>query len=182
MKRINRLQEKYQTEIVPLLKKELNLKSIAEVPKLEKISVSSCVSEAIKNPKVLNTVVEEITMITGQRPVITKAKKAISNFKLRVGMPLGVKVTLRRHIMWAFLDRLSNLALPRVRDFRGLSGNGFDGRGNYSLGIKEHIVFPEVNYDKVDKIRGMNITICTTAPNDQQGKVLLGALGFPFKN
>ena len=182
MKTMNRLQVKYQQEFIPLLKKELGLKSEAQVPRLEKITVNSCVSEAVKNPKVLNTVVEEITVITGQRAVITKSKKAISNFKLRAGVPLGVKVTLRRNRMWAFLDRLNNLALPRVRDFRGLSVKGFDGRGNYTLGVKEHIVFPEINYDKVDKIRGMNITICTTATSDQQGKALLGALGVPFRN
>ena len=182
MKSKNHLQEKYQTELIPLLQKELDFKSKAEVPKLEKITLNSCVSEAVKNPKVLNTVVEEITAITGQRAVVTKSKKAISNFKLRAGVPLGVKVTLRKNRMWAFLDRLNNLVLPRVRDFRGLSVKGFDGRGNYSLGIREHIVFPEINYDKVDKIRGMNITICTTAKNDQQGKALLGALGVPFRN
>jgi len=138
-------------------------------------------SEAVQNPKVLNSVVDEITAITGQKAVITKAKKAISNFKLREGIPIGVRVTLRRDKMWSFLDRLTTLALPRVRDFRGLPGKGFDGRGNYNMGLKEQIVFPEINYERVDKVRGMNITICTTARSDSDGKALLEALGMPFR-
>lgn len=152
-----------------------------QVPRLEKITLSVCLSEAVQNPKILNTVVDEITAITGQKAVITKAKKAISNFKLRAGIPLGVRVTLRRERMWSFLDRLNTLALPRVRDFRGLPNKGFDGRGNYNMGLKEQIVFPEINFDKVDKTRGMNITICTTAKNDAEGRALLEALGMPFR-
>lgn len=152
-----------------------------QVPRLEKITLSVCLSEAVQNPKILNTVVDEITAITGQKAVITKAKKAISNFKLRAGIPLGVRVTLRKERMWSFLDRLNTLALPRVRDFRGLPNKGFDGRGNYNMGLKEQIVFPEINFDKVDKTRGMNITICTTAKNDAEGRALLEALGMPFR-
>ncbi len=152
-----------------------------QVPRLEKITLSVCLSEAVQNPKILNTVVDEITAISGQKAVITKAKKAISNFKLRAGIPLGVRVTLRREKMWSFMDRLNTLALPRVRDFRGLPSKGFDGRGNYNMGLKEQIVFPEINYDKVDKVRGMNITICTTAKNDAEGRALLEALGMPFR-
>lgn len=152
-----------------------------QVPRLEKITLSVCLSEAVQNPKILNTVVDEISAIAGQKAVITKAKKAISNFKLRAGIPLGVRVTLRKERMWSFMDRLNTLALPRVRDFRGLPNKGFDGRGNYNMGLKEQIVFPEINYDKVDKVRGMNITICTTAKNDAEGRALLEALGMPFR-
>jgi large subunit ribosomal protein L5 len=152
-----------------------------DVPKLDKIIVSVCLGEAVQNPKLLNSVVDEITAITGQKAVITKAKKAISNFKLRAGVPIGVRVTLRRERMYAFMDKLVNLALPRVRDFRGLPNKGFDGRGNYNMGLKEQIVFPEINYDRVEKARGMNITICTTAKNDQHGRALLEALGMPFR-
>lgn len=152
-----------------------------QVPRLEKITLSVCLSEAVQNPKILNTVVDEISSIAGQKAVITKAKKAISNFKLRAGIPLGVRVTLRKEKMWSFMDRLNTLALPRVRDFRGLPNKGFDGRGNYNMGLKEQIVFPEINYDKVDKVRGMNITICTTAKNDAEGRALLEALGMPFR-
>lgn len=178
---MNRLQNKYQKEIAPSLMKSLGAKNVMQVPRLEKITLSVCLSEAVQNPKILNTVVDEITAITGQKAVITKAKKAISNFKLRAGIPLGVRVTLRRERMWSFLDRLNTLALPRVRDFRGLPSKGFDGRGNYNMGLKEQIVFPEINYDKVDKVRGMNITICTTAKNDAEGRALLEALGMPFR-
>jgi large subunit ribosomal protein L5 len=178
---MNRLQEKYQKEIIPGLVKQLGKKNVMEVPRLEKIVISVSTSEAVQNSKVLNSVVDEISAITGQKAVITKAKKAISNFKLRAGLPIGVRVTLRRERMWAFLDRLQTLALPRVRDFRGLPSKGFDGRGNYNMGLKEQIVFPEINYDKVDKVRGMNITICTTAKNDADGKALLEALGMPFR-
>lgn len=178
---MNRLQEKYKKEIQKEIMKQLGLSNVMEVPQLEKITLSVCLSEAVQNPKVLNTVVDEITAITGQKAVITKAKKAISNFKLRAGIPIGVRVTLRRDRMWAFLDRLTTLALPRVRDFRGLPSKGFDGRGNYNMGLKEQIVFPEINYDRVDKVRGMNITICTTAKNDVAGKALLEALGMPFR-
>jgi len=178
---MNRLKEKYLKEISPALKKQLGADNIMEVPRLEKITLSVCLSEAVQNPKILNTVVDEISAITGQKAVITKAKKAISNFKLRAGIPLGVRVTLRKEKMWSFLDRLNTLALPRVRDFRGLPNKGFDGRGNYNMGLKEQIVFPEINFDKVDKTRGMNITICTSAKNDAEGKALLEALGMPFR-
>ncbi|WP_374074735.1 50S ribosomal protein L5 [Bdellovibrio bacteriovorus] len=178
---MNRLHTKYRKEIAPALQKQLGAKNVMQVPRLEKITLSVCLSEAVQNPKILNTVVDEITAITGQKAVITKAKKAISNFKLRAGIPLGVRVTLRRDKMWSFMDRLNTLALPRVRDFRGLPNKGFDGRGNYNMGLKEQIVFPEINYDKVDKTRGMNITICTTAKNDAEGRALLEALGMPFR-
>lgn len=178
---MNRLQDRYQKELVAALQKQLGLKNVMEVPRLEKIVISVSTSEAVQNPKILNSVVDEISTITGQKAVITKAKKAISNFKLREGLAIGVRVTLRRERMWAFLDRLNTLALPRVRDFRGLPSKGFDGRGNYNMGLKEQIVFPEINYDKVEKVRGMNITICTTAKNDAHGKALLDALGMPFR-
>ena len=178
---MNRLQNKYNKEIAPSLKKSLGMENVMQVPRLEKITLSVCLSEAVQNPKILNTVVDEITSITGQKAVITKAKKAISNFKLRAGIPIGVRVTLRREKMWSFLDRLNTLALPRVRDFRGLPNKGFDGRGNYNMGLKEQIVFPEINYDRVDKVRGMNVTICTTAQNDTEGRALLEALGMPFR-
>lgn len=178
---MNRLKNKYQTEVVGHLKKSLSLDNVMEVPKLEKIVVSVCTGEAVQNPKILNEVVEQISAITGQKAVITKAKKAISNFKLREGLSIGVRVTLRKDRMWAFLDRLNSLTLPRVRDFRGLPSKGFDGRGNYNMGVKEQIVFPEINYDKVEKTRGMNITICTSAKNDAHGKALLEALGVPFR-
>lgn len=178
---MSRLKEKYQKEVVPSLMKQNNYKSSMQVPRLEKIVISVCTGEAVQNPKVLNNVADEISAIAGQKAVITKSKKAISNFKLRKGLAIGVRVTLRRDKMWYFLDRLNNLALPRVRDFRGLPNKGFDGRGNYNMGLKEQIVFPEINYDRVDKVRGMNITICTTAPTDAEGKALLEALGMPFR-
>jgi large subunit ribosomal protein L5 len=175
------LREKYQAEMVPALMKELNLSSRMQVPNLKKIVVNLSTAEAVKNPKVLNTAVDEITAITGQKAVITKSKKSISNFKLREDMPIGVMVTLRKERMWAFLERLIHLSLPRVRDFRGLSPRGFDGRGNYNMGLKEQIIFPEIDYDRVDAVRGMNITICTSAANDNQGRALLEALGMPFR-
>jgi large subunit ribosomal protein L5 len=178
---MSRLQKIYREEIFPQLKKQLGKANFMEVPRLEKIILSVCTSEAVGNPKLLNGVVDEITAITGQKAVQTRAKKAISNFKLRAGIPIGVRVTLRRDRMWTFLDRLTNLALPRVRDFRGLPNKGFDGRGNYNMGLKEQIVFPEINYEKVEKVRGMNITICTTAANDADGRALLEALGMPFR-
>ena len=179
--KMNRLNEQYKKEIVPDLMKKMNYKSTMQVPRLEKIVISVCTSEAVQNPKVVNGIVDEITSIAGQKAVITKAKKAISNFKLREGIPIGVRVTLRRERMWSFLDRLQALALPRVRDFRGLPSKGFDGRGNYNMGLKEQIVFPEINYDKIDKVRGMNITICTTSETDNDGRALLEALGLPFR-
>lgn len=178
---MNRLQETYNKEIVPALTKQMGYKSSMQVPRLEKIVISVCTSEAVQNPKIVNGIVEEISSIAGQKAVVTKAKKAISNFKLRAGIPIGVRVTLRRERMWSFMDRLQTLALPRVRDFRGLPSKGFDGRGNYNMGLKEQIVFPEINYDKIEKVRGMNITICTTAGNDNEGRALLEALGMPFR-
>lgn len=178
---MNRMQEKFKAEISNNLQKKLGLSNQMMVPKLDKIIVSICTSDAIQNPKVLNVIVDEVAAITGQKPVITKAKKAISNFKLRAGLSIGVKVTLRRDRMWVFFDKLVSLALPRVRDFRGLPSKGFDGRGNYNMGLKEQIVFPEIVYDKVDKVRGMNVTICTTASNDSHALALLDELGMPFR-
>ena len=178
---MNRLKETYKNEVVPSLIKQMGYSCSMQVPRLEKITISVCTSEAVQNPKIVNGIVEEISAIAGQKAVITKAKKAISNFKLREGIPIGVRVTLRRDKMWSFLDRLQALALPRVRDFRGLPPKGFDGRGNYNMGLKEQIVFPEINYDRIEKVRGMNITICTTANNDHDGKALLEALGMPFR-
>lgn len=178
---MNRLQQKYKKELVSALGKQLAINSAMEIPRLEKIVINVCLGEATQNPKLVQTAADELTQITGQKAVITKSKKAISNFKLRENMPLGARVTLRRERMWAFLDRLINLSLPRVRDFRGLPNKGFDGRGNYNLGLKEQIVFPEINYDRVDKVRGMNITICTSAQDDAKGKALLEALGVPFR-
>ena len=178
---MNRLHSSYKKEIIPDLMKRLGYDSTMQVPKLEKIVISVCSADFVQNPKLVNGVVDEITSIAGQKAVVTKAKKAISNFKLREGIPIGVRVTLRREKMWSFLDRLQTLALPRVRDFRGLPSKGFDGRGNYNMGLKEQIVFPEINFDKIEKVRGMNITICTTANNDNDGKALLEALGMPFR-
>lgn len=178
---MNRLEKRYKEEIVPALTKQLGFDNPMQVPRLEKIVVSVCTSEAVQNQKILAQVVDEITAITGQKAVMTRAKKAISNFKLREGLAIGVRVTLRRERMWAFLDRLNSLALPRVRDFRGLPSKGFDGRGNYNMGMKEQIVFPEINFDRVEKTRGMNITICTSAKDDAAGKALLEALGVPFR-
>jgi large subunit ribosomal protein L5 len=178
---VNRLQERYKKEIVSSLHKSMGAKSVMQVPRIDKIVINVCLSEAVQNPKLVNTAADELTTISGQKAVITKSKKAISNFKLRENMPIGARVTLRNERAWAFMDRLINLALPRVRDFRGLPPKGFDGRGNYNLGLKEQIVFPEINYDRVDKVRGMNITICTSATNDADGKALLEALGMPFR-
>lgn len=175
------LKEKYRSEIIPSLMKDLQCKNPMQVPGLKKIVVSVSTSEAVRNPKVLNNAVDELTAITGQKAVITKAKKSISNFKLREGMAIGATVTLRKERMWTFLERLIHLSLPRVRDFRGLSPRGFDGRGNYNMGLKEQIIFPEIDYDRVDSVRGMNISICTTAGDDNRGKVLLESLGMPFR-
>lgn len=176
-----RLKEKYNKEVVPGLQKEFEYKSPMQVPRIQKIVVNMGVGEAAQNAKLINTAIDELSAITGQKPMIAKAKKAISNFKLRAGVPIGCYVTLRNDRMWAFLDRLQAVALPRVRDFKGVSPKGFDGRGNYNMGLKEQIVFPEINYDKVDKIRGMNITICTNAKSDAEGRSMLTALGFPFR-
>lgn len=178
---MNRLQEKYQTELVGSLQKQLGAKSKMQVPRLEKIVLNVTFAEAVQNPKLLDTAAAELTTIAGQKAVLTRSKKAISNFKLRQGIPLGARVTLRREKMYAFLDRLINLGLPRVRDFRGLPPKGFDGRGNYNMGLKEQIVFPEINYDRVDKVRGLSITICTSAQTDAHGRALLEAMGMPFR-
>jgi len=178
---MNRLKEIYRDEIAPALFKELNLKNVMQVPGIEKVVVNIGVGEALDNPKALDAALNDLTIITGQRPVVLKAKKDISNFKLRAGRQIGVKVTLRGEKMWAFLDRLINVALPRLRDFRGISPDSFDGRGNYTLGIREQLIFPEVDYDKIDKLRGMEVSIVTTADNDNQGRALLSKLGMPFR-
>lgn len=177
-----RLKEYYRKNVVPALTKEFHYKNIMEVPALEKIVLNMGLGEAIQNAKVLDSAVEEMTVISGQRPVVTKAKKSIAGFKLRAGMPVGCTVTLRRDHMYEFLDRLVNVALPRVRDFRGVSGKSFDGRGNYSLGIREQLIFPEINYDKIDKVKGIGIVITTTAKTDEEGKALLRLLGMPFRD
>jgi large subunit ribosomal protein L5 len=177
---MNRLQERYNTEIVPALRKAFDLKNIMQVPHIEKVVVNIGMGEALDNPKALESAVSDLTIITGQRPVMTKARKSIANFKLREGRLIGTKVTLRGERMWAFLDRLLSTALPRVRDFRGVSANAFDGRGNYTLGLRDQLIFPEIEYDKIDKLRGMEVTIVTTAKNDDQGRVLLQMLGMPF--
>ena len=176
-----RYQKKFAEEVVSGFKSSNSSLNVMEIPRLVKIVVNTCQGEATQNVKALEAAATELELITGQKAVITKAKKAISNFKLREGMPIGARVTLRNERAWAFMDRLMNLALPRVRDFRGLPPKGFDGRGNYNLGLKEQIVFPEINYDRVDKVRGMNITICTSAQNDADGRALLEALGMPFR-
>ena len=176
-----RLQEQYKTEIVPRLKEKFGYRNVMQVPRLSKIVVNMGLGDAIENVKVIETAADEIAIITGQKPVVTKARKSIANFKLREGVPIGVMVTLRRDRMYHFLDKLIAIALPRVRDFKGVSPRGFDGRGNYTLGIKEQIMFPEVNYDKIDKIRGMNITIVTTARTDEEGLELLRLMGIPFR-
>lgn len=177
-----RLKELYNKEMVPQLMKDFSYKSVMQVPKLEKIVINMGLGEAIQNVKILDSAVEELAVIAGQKAVITKAKKSIASFKLRQGMPIGCMVTLRKDKMYEFLDRLINVALPRVRDFKGVSGKGFDGMGNYSLGVKEQLIFPEINYDKIDKIKGMNISIVTTAGTDEEGKALLRLLGMPFRN
>jgi large subunit ribosomal protein L5 len=175
-----RLKTQYQEAVLSHLQKEFNYGNIMEVPKLEKIVVNTCLKDAITNMKILDLAAEEIGLITGQKPIITRARNSIANFKLREGMPLGAKVTLRSTMMWEFLDRLISVATPRIRDFRGLNPNGFDGRGNYSMGLTEQIVFPEIEYDKVQRITGMNITFVTTAKTDEEGHALLKALGMPF--
>jgi large subunit ribosomal protein L5 len=177
----HRLYVKYNTETAPALAKQLGFKSSMQIPRIQKVVINVSCGEATQNAKIVNTVVDELTSISGQKAVATLSKKAISNFKLREGIPIGARVTLRNERMWSFVDRLINLALPRVRDFRGLPTKGFDGRGNYNLGLKEQIVFPEINYDRVDKVRGMNITICTSAKTDAEGRALLEAIGMPFR-
>jgi large subunit ribosomal protein L5 len=176
-----RLNEIYKSDVVPRLTEKFGYGNAMQVPKLSKVIINMGLGEAIENIKILDSAAEEIGVISGQKPVVTKARKSISNFKLRAGVPIGIKVTLRRDRMYHFLDKLMAVALPRVRDFKGVSPKGFDGRGNYTLGIKEQIIFPEVNYDKIDKIKGMNITIVTTARTDEEGMELLRLLGMPFR-
>jgi len=175
------MKERYQKEIVPALQKELNLKNVMEVPTVRKVVVNIGLGEALDNPKALDAGVTDLTAITGQKPIVTNARKSIANFKLREGRQIGAKVTMRGNRMWDFLDRLMNIVLPRVRDFRGVSPESFDGRGNYTLGLQEQIIFPEIEYDKVDKVRGLEITIVTSAPNDEQATMLLQMLGMPFR-
>ena len=174
------LKKLYQDEVAPALMQKFGYKSTMQIPRLEKIVLNVGCSEARENAKVLDAVVSDLAAITGQKAVVTKAKKSVANFKLREGMPIGAKVTLRGNKMWEFLDRLFNVALPRVRDFRGISADSFDGRGNYALGIKEQLIFPEIEYDKIDKIRGMDIVICTTAETDEEARELLKQIGAPF--
>ncbi|NMC13156.1 MAG: 50S ribosomal protein L5 [Chloroflexi bacterium] len=175
------LQERYKNEVAPALMKSLNLTNSMQVPRIKKVVVNIGVGEALDNAKALDAAVEDLTQITGQKPIITKARKSIANFKLREGRAIGVKVSLRGERMWSFLDRLMNIALPRVRDFRGVSADAFDGRGNYTLGLREQLVFPEISYDKIDKLRGLEISIVTTARTDEEGRQLLRMLGMPFK-
>lgn len=178
---MSRLKEHYEKNVVPALRKRFGYVNVMQVPKLTKIVVNMGVGEAVQNPKVLDAAVADLTVITGQRPMITRAKRSIAGFKLRAGMPVGAMVTLRGDRMYEFLERLIFLALPRVRDFRGVSANGFDGRGNYSIGLREQLVFPEIDYDKVDQIRGMDINIATTAKTDEEARELLRLLGMPFR-
>jgi len=178
---MNRLQEKYNTSVKSELANKFAYKSSMQIPKIEKIVINMGCGDAVANAKVLDDAVEELTQITGQKPIITKAKKSIANFKLREGMPFGCKVTLRGERMYEFLDKLVSVALPRVRDFHGINGNAFDGRGNYTLGVKEQLIFPEINFDKVKKVRGMDIVIVTTANTDEEGRTLLQLMGMPFR-
>ena len=178
---MSRLKEKYRSEIVPVMIKEFGYRNVMEVPKLEKVVLNMGLGEAIHNIKILDSAVEELTLISAQKPVITRAKRSIASFKLREGMPIGCMVTLRSERMYYFLDKLFNVALTRVRDFRGLSDKAFDGRGNYTLGIKEQIIFPEINYDKIDKVKGLNITIVTTTLNDAEGRFMLEKMGLLFR-
>ncbi len=177
---MNIMHERYDKEVAPALFKQFGFKNVMQIPRIEKVVVNIGVGEALDNAKALEAAVGDLTTITGQRPVTTKARKSIANFKLREGRLIGTKVTLRGDRMWAFLDRLLNIALPRVRDFRGVSANAFDGRGNYTLGLKDQLVFPEIEYDKIDKLRGMEVTIVTTAKTDEEARALLQMLGMPF--
>ena len=177
-----KFKENYQQNVIPALMKRFNYRNVMEVPRLEKIVINMGLGEAIQNIKILDSAVQEMSGITGQKPVITKAKKSIAQFKLRKGVPIGCRVTLRQERMYEFFNRLVNAALPRVRDFKGVAGKSFDGRGNYALGIREQLIFPEIHYDKIDKIKGMNIVIATTAKTDEEGKELLQLLGMPFRN
>ena len=176
-----RLKESYKNEVFPALKEKFNYSNVMEVPKLEKITLNMGLGEAKENAKIMESAVEEISLITGQRPVVTKAKKSIANFKVRAGMPVGTKVTLRGDRMYVFADKFFNIALPRVRDFKGVSKNAFDGRGNYSMGIKEQLIFPEIVYDQVDMVKGMNIVFTTSAKTDEEAQALLKYLGMPFE-
>ena len=175
------MRENYKSEVFPKLKEQFGYENVMQVPKLEKVTLNMGLGEAKDNAKVMESAVEEIALITGQRPVVTKSRKSIANFKVRQGMPVGAKVTLRGDNMYEFIDKLINIALPRVRDFKGVSKNSFDGRGNYSMGIKEQLIFPEINYDKVDTIKGMNIVFTTTAKTDEEAQALLADLGMPFE-
>ena len=175
-----RLKDTYVNEVVPALMKKYSYKSVMQIPKLDKIVINCACGDAKDNPKIMDAVVGDLAKITGQKPVICLSKRSVANFKLREGMPVGAKVTLRGDRMWEFADRLFNIALPRVRDFRGISGDSFDGRGNYSLGVREQLIFPEIDYDKIEKIRGMDIVICTTAQTDEEARELLKLLGAPF--
>ncbi len=177
-----RLKEIYLNEVTPALKKTFGLENVMQVPRMSKIVVNIGLGEALENAKALDAAVQDVGVITGQQPVITKAKKSIANFKLREGRSIGVKVTLRGERMWSFLDRLMNVALPRVRDFRGVSPNSFDGRGNYTMGFQEQLIFPEIDYDKIDKVRGFEVTIVTTATNDEEAREMLRLLGMPFRS
>ncbi|WP_077368833.1 50S ribosomal protein L5 [Anaerosalibacter sp. Marseille-P3206] len=177
----SRLREKYSKEVIPGLMEKFQYKNVMEVPKLDKVVINMGIGEARDNPKLLESAVEEMTLIAGQKPVVTRSKKSIANFKLREGMPIGVKVTLRGERMYEFLDKLMNISLPRVRDFRGVSPTAFDGRGNFALGIKEQLIFPEIEYDKVESIRGMDIIVVTTAETDEEAKAFLELMGMPFK-
>ena len=178
---MDRLQEKYQKEVVPALTEKFGYKNVMQLPKIEKIIINMGVGEAVGNPKALDSAVSDLTIISGQKPLLTRAKKSLAAWKLREGMPIGCKVTLRGVRMYQFLDKFMNVALPRVRDFRGASDKAFDGRGNYAVGLKEQLIFPEIEYDKIDKIRGMNIVIVTTAQTDEEARELLKLMGMPFK-
>lgn len=178
---MNRLQERYKKEVVPALLKAFGYRNIMEVPRIEKVVVNIGLGEAMDNPKALEAAMSDLAQITGQKPVMTKARKSIANFKLREGRVIGTKVTLRGERMWHFLDRLMNIALPRVRDFRGVSPEAFDGRGNYTLGLRDQLIFPEIDYDKIDKLRGMEVTVVTTARSDDHARLLLQLLGMPFR-
>ena len=178
---MNRMKERYEKEVRPALMNSISLSNIMEAPRVQKVVVNIGLGEAMDNPKALDAAVSDLSQITGQKPVVTKARKSIANFKLREGRAIGAKVTLRGERMWSFIDRLMNIVLPRVRDFRGVSDEAFDGRGNYTLGLREQLIFPEIEYDKIDKIRGLEITIVTTAPTDTQAAVLLELLGMPFR-
>lgn len=174
------MKERYRNEVVPALMQEFGYKNVMQAPRLEKVKVNIGMGEAVQDAKSLDSASRDVAVITGQRPVITRARRSIANFKLREGMPIGVSVTLRGARMWEFLDRMLNAALPRIRDFQGVSPNSFDGRGNYSIGLREQMIFPEIEYDKIDKVRGMQVTICTTARSDEEGKRLLELMGMPF--